>query len=93
MDNSLIIKIVAGYLIVINIAEFLLFGIDKGRAVKGRWRISEAALILAAVIGGSLGGLLGMKLFRHKTQHLKFRVGIPLILLLQIMGGSLYYFR
>ena len=59
---------------------------DKWKAKKNRWRIPEATLFLAALIGGSIGSMAGMYLFRHKTKHIKFIVGIPLILALQIIG-------
>lgn len=73
------------YLIVINILTFLIYGMDKWKAKKGWWRISEDTLILLAVIGGSIGALLGMNFFHHKTRHKKFRIGLPLILLAQIL--------
>ena len=57
------------YLIVINIVTFLIYGIDKWKAKQGSWRISEATLLILAVIGGSIGALLGMKVWRHKTMH------------------------
>lgn len=72
------------YLTIINAAGFLLMLIDKQKARRGAWRIPEATLIWFAILGGSVGSLLGMYLFRHKTRHLKFTVGIPLILLLQL---------
>jgi uncharacterized membrane protein YsdA (DUF1294 family) len=68
------------YLFIINLDGFLLMGADKSRARRGKWRIPEAALFTVAVLGGSLGVLLGMYAFRHKTQHLSFTAGIPLIL-------------
>ena len=90
------------YLIVINIVTFLVYGIDKWRSTSGRllptgrkkakqgsWRISEATLLLLAVIGGSIGALLGMQVWHHKTMHKKFKYGLPLILLAQI---ALIYF-
>ena len=73
-----------GYFIVVTLFTFVLYGIDKYKACHQRWRISEATLLLMAAIGGSVGALLGMKVFRHKTQHLKFKIGVPLILLLQL---------
>ena len=73
------------YLIVINIVTFLIYGIDKWKAKQGSWRISEATLLMLAVIGGSIGALLGMKVWRHKTQHKKFKYGLPLILIIQII--------
>ena len=72
------------YLIVINVVTFLVYGIDKWKAKKGSWRISEATLLILAVIGGSFGALFGMKVWRHKTMHKKFKYGLPLILLAQI---------
>ena len=72
------------YLIVINIVSFLVYGIDKWKAKQGSWRISEATLLILAVIGGSIGALLGMKIWHHKTMHKKFKYGLPLILLAQI---------
>lgn len=71
------------YLIVINILTFLVFGIDKRKAQKGRWRIPEATLIGLSAAGGSIGALLGMHLFRHKTHKRKFTLGIPAILIAQ----------
>ena len=73
------------YLILINATGLLLMLADKRRAVKKRWRIPEATLLFVAVIGGSLGGLIGMYLFRHKTRHLKFSAGLPVILILQVL--------
>ena len=72
------------YLIVINVVTFLVYGIDKWKAKQGSWRISEATLLMLAVIGGTIGALLGMQVWRHKTMHLKFKYGLPLILLGQI---------
>ena len=72
------------YLIAVNVVTFLVYGIDKWKAKHGSWRISEAALLLLAIIGGSIGALLGMKVWHHKTQHKKFKYGLPLILLAQI---------
>ena len=80
-----------GYLILVNLIAFALYGIDKRRAKQGAWRISEYTLLLVALLGGSLGALLGMRYFRHKTRHRKFRYGVPLILLLQL-GFGLYLF-
>ena len=73
------------YLIVINVVTFLVYGIDKWKAKQGSWRISEATLLMLAVIGGSIGALLGMKVWRHKTMHKKFKYGLPLILIIQII--------
>lgn len=72
------------YLLAINIVSFFLYGIDKYKAKKGRWRISEATLLMMAVIGGSIGAWVGMRLWHHKTMHKKFKYGIPLIIILQV---------
>ena len=73
------------YLIVINVVAFLVYGIDKWKAKQGCWRISEVSLLILAVIGGSIGALLGMKIWHHKTMHKKFKYGLPLILIIQII--------
>ena len=72
------------YLIVINVVTFLMYGMDKWKAKRGSWRISEATLLLMAVAGGSIGALLGMNVWHHKTMHKKFKYGLPLILLAQL---------
>lgn len=72
------------YLLLINAAAFLLMLADKRKARKNRWRIPERTLILTALLGGSIGALLGMYTFRHKTRHPKFNLGIPAILLAQL---------
>ncbi|NLW65311.1 MAG: DUF1294 domain-containing protein [Clostridiales bacterium] len=73
------------YLAIITLATFIVFGIDKLKARRGRRRISEAALMTLCAFGGSLGGLAGMYVFRHKTLHRKFTAGVPLILLFQVV--------
>ena len=72
------------YLLAVNIVTFLLYGIDKYKAKKNQWRISEATLLTMAAIGGSIGAWAGMRLWHHKTMHKKFKYGIPLIIILQI---------
>lgn len=72
------------YLIIINAAGFLLMLADKRKARRGAWRIPEATLIGTAALGGSIGVLAGMYLVRHKTRHLKFTIGVPLILFIQL---------
>lgn len=72
------------YLIVINLISFFMMGIDKKRAKKHQWRISEKSLFLSAALGGSAGAIAGMYLFRHKTRHWYFTAGMPAILLVQI---------
>ena len=76
--------IIIYYLLAINAVAFFVYGIDKLKARKGWWRIPEATLLLLAIIGGSIGAWLGMKVWHHKTMHKKFRYGLPLILLLQL---------
>ena len=73
-----------GYVAIINLAAFLTYGIDKRKAMRGAYRIPERVLIFLAVLGGSIGAWLGMYVFRHKTRKIKFYLGIPMILLLQI---------
>lgn len=73
------------YLIIINALGFLFMLIDKQKAKKTKWRIPEARLMLTAALGGSVGTLLGMYTFRHKTKHIKFTLGVPAILIGQIL--------
>ena len=73
------------WLILINLAAFALMGADKRRAKRGQWRVPEHTLLTAAVMGGSPGAILGMEVFRHKTRHAKFAVGLPLILCAQLL--------
>ncbi len=75
---------IACYLIVMNLAGFLAMGADKRRAIRRRWRISERTLFALAVLGGSIGTWSGMYVFRHKTRHWYFVVGMPAILLIQV---------
>lgn len=72
------------YLLILNIFTFILFGVDKYRAKKDLWRIPESRLFLCAILGGSIGAELGIHLFHHKTRHLRFTLGIPAILFLQL---------
>ena len=69
------------YLLAVNSLTFLLYGIDKYKAKKGRWRISEATLLTMAAIGGSIGAWAGMRTWHHKTMHKKFKYGIPVIII------------
>jgi len=73
------------YLVVINVAAFALYGIDKNRAVRNAWRISEKVLLGAALAGGAVGALIGMQFFRHKTKHLKFNLLVPACLVLWVV--------
>ena len=84
MNDQSIIHIALTYLAVINVVTFFVNGIDKWKAKKSKWRVSEATLLGLAVIGGSIGAWLGMKTWHHKTSHRKFRYGVPLILAVQI---------
>ena len=77
-------KTIILYLIAINVVTFLVYGLDKWKAKRDAWRISETTLLLLAAAGGSVGALLGMQIFRHKTKHVKFTVGVPVILLVQV---------
>ena len=79
-------NVVLWYFAIINVAAFLIYGWDKLCAMRDWWRISELTLLVFAVLGGSIGALIAMRLFHHKTLHLKFKFGVPLILLLQIAG-------
>lgn len=81
-DNPVWILVI--YLVLINLAEFLLMGIDKALARKDRRRVPESTLFLLCLLGGSIGGIAGMWLCRHKTKHLSFVVGFPVIFILQI---------
>lgn len=73
------------YLVVMNIIGFFIMLMDKKKAQKGRWRIPEKTLLLISLFGGSIGTLVGMYVFRHKTQKLRFVIGFPMILIFQII--------
>ena len=79
------------YLIGINLAGFIIMGVDKKRAIRGAWRISEASLFFTALLGGSLGCILGMQHFRHKTKHWYFKYGMPAILVVQVLLFALLF--
>ena len=81
------------YLLAVNLLTFATYGIDKYKARHARWRVREASLLLLAALGGSIGALLGMHLFRHKTQHKKFRYGVPIILLVQLAIAAFCCYR
>ena len=85
-------KLLIIYLAVVNIAAFMLMGIDKRRAKRGAWRIPERTLFLSAILGGSPGAILGMQVFRHKTRHRQFTIGMPLILLVQLAVAGVLFF-
>lgn len=88
MTKEIIIGILI-YLLIINLAGFLSMFIDKRRAIKNKWRIPEKTLFLIAIIGGSLGSIIGMRKFRHKTNHIQFNFGMPAILIMQIITAIL----
>lgn len=71
------------YVAAVNVVAFVVYGVDKYKAQKAKWRIRESTLLLLAAIGGSAGAWLGMKVWHHKTRHAKFRYGVPAILLVQ----------
>ena len=71
-------------LVAVNLVSFSLYGLDKLKAKKGLWRIKESTLLLVALLGGSLGALLGMEVFRHKTKHWQFKLLVPVFLVLHI---------
>ena len=73
------------YLLIINVITFIVFGTDKHAAIYGKWRTKEATLFLLAFFGGSLGALLAMKVFRHKTKKAEFLIGIPVLLVVNII--------
>lgn len=81
----MLIKIFLVYLLIVNALGFILMLVDKIKARKNLWRIPEATLFLMAAIGGSIGSILGMYTFRHKTKHVSFLLGMPLILAVQIV--------
>ena len=76
----------------VNLLAFVLYGVDKLKAKKGAWRIPEATLLLVAFLGGSVGAFLGMEIFRHKTKHAKFKILVPLFLILHI-ALAIYMFK
>lgn len=80
-----------GYLLTINIITFFLFGIDKWKAKHKKWRIPEKTLLFSSLIGGSVGGMIAMRLFRHKTQKAPFKYGVPAMFILQFI--IFFYFR
>ena len=75
------------YLLAVNVLTFVVFGLDKWKARRGRWRVPEATLLGLAAVGGSVGAWLAMRLFRHKTQKKKFRYGVPALFVLQVAAA------
>ena len=92
MKDFSLLHIALIYLAVINVVTFFMYGVDKWKAKRSKWRIPEATLLLLAVLGGSIGAWLGMKTWHHKTLHKKFRYGVPIIIIVQIalIGYFLY---
>ena len=80
-------------LVVINLLTFFLYGVDKWKARHQRWRIPEATLLGLAVLGGSIGAWLGMKVWHHKTMHKKFKYGVPAIIIVQLLMVGYWMFR
>ncbi len=81
----MIVKIILGYLVIVNIAAFLAMCMDKRKAERGKWRIPEKTLFLLSFAGGSIGAIVGMYTFRHKTKHTKFVIGMPVILMIHLV--------
>lgn len=84
MMNDTLLIIIAGYILVINLLGYMTMWLDKRKAKRGEYRISEKTLFMVAILGGSIGSIAGMNQFRHKTKHWYFKYGMPAILVLQI---------
>lgn len=84
-ETQYFLELFCYYLIAVNVITFIIYGIDKWKARKKKWRIPEATLLLLAVMGGSLGAWAGIDIWRHKTKHAKFKYGVPTILLVQFV--------
>ena len=82
---EIVLRLLLYYLLAVNLLTFIVYGLDKKKAQKKKWRIPEATLLFLAALGGSPAALLAMRLFRHKTLHKKFRYGVPFILLIQVV--------
>ena len=92
MNDRSLLHIALIYLAVINMVTFFMYGIDKWKAKKSKWRVPEATLLMMAILGGSIGAWLGMKVWHHKTLHKKFRYGVPAIIIIQLaLIGYLLY--
>jgi uncharacterized membrane protein YsdA (DUF1294 family) len=87
------IKVIAALVLALNVITFFVYGIDKWKAKTGKWRISEATLQILAIIGGSIGAWLGIKVWHHKTMHKKFKYGVPAIIAIQFIAVAAYYLR
>ena len=93
--KEVLLPAAGAYLLLMNFAAFLTFGADKRRAKRGTWRVREKTLFLLAILGGSVGAIAGMRVFRHKTKHWYFRWGLPAILIVQLAlaGWAWYWFE
>ncbi len=92
MNCNDIINLILIYLALINVVTFFVYGLDKWKAKKSLWRTREVSLLTLALLGGSVGAWLGMKIWHHKTQHKKFKYGIPAIIIVQLaLIGYLLY--
>ncbi len=80
------------YLIIVNLTAFLMYGLDKWKAIHKRWRIPEAELLCIALVGGAFGAYGAMLAFRHKTRHPQFSVGVPIMMLLWALGLAWFIF-
>jgi len=81
------------YVAVMSLITFAVFGLDKFKAKTNRWRIRERTLFLLAILGGGIGAFLGMQIFRHKTQHKQFVIGIPAIMIVQFIALILFWIK
>ena len=93
METLSLLHIALIYLAVINVVTFFMYGIDKWKAKKSKWRVRETALLGLAVLGGSIGAWLGMKVWHHKTQHKKFKYGVPAIIIVQLILIAYYLYE
>ena len=96
MNRQTVVVIALVVIAVMNVVSFVLMGIDKRRARRGVWRISERALFLTTACFGGLGGVLGMRVFHHKTQHWYFKVFFPVLLFVQVVllaAGAYWFYR
>lgn len=84
-------KILLIFLVLVNLAAFAMYGVDKRKAIKDQWRIPEKTLLLVALLGGSFGAFTGMQVFHHKTKHWKFLLGVPACMILHVVLAVLYW--
>lgn len=91
MQKMITVSNIIIYLLIINIFTFLAMAVDKWKAKQGKWRIKERTLLILVILGGGIGGILGMKIFRHKTRKPQFYIGFPTILIFQIVTIILYF--